>query len=225
MTCSTTSFDFTQACPAEISFAGDATCQPGGVLLTPGVGRAVGAMWLTTPYDANTATSFSLEVTLQSIPVSQSGDGFAIAMQADPRGVNALGAAGNQLGYGGTTEKIAPSLALEIDTTGDADEPTPHLRFDEDGIVVTGSTTEDVLIANVDIASGDPFTVWIDYDDQSFAAYVAPDGAAKPASPLATMTGSIKEITLGELRFGITAANGSRFGEQRVLRWNLDLVP
>lgn len=217
-------YDFTIACAEQaVATVGAARCGDpagSGITLTTDMDQLAGAAWLIQAYDASTIAGFSLELTLSSMMVEKAGDGFAIVLQADPRNVLAIGGPGRQLGYG-TATPIAPSVALEIDTNADVGGFEPHVRFDFDGNVVIDDPAGDVPLPAVPITSGQPFTVWLDYDGSSLMAYLA-QHAPKPASAMISAPIDLRRLGT-QMRMGVTAGNGMQIGIQRLLRLSVDV--
>lgn len=92
--------------------------------LVPEMANQSSAIWFETPVPLTAATRFSAYLRFQIASVSgrtanQVADGLAFVVHNDKRGTAALGPSGGALGYG----KIAPSVALEVDTWSNAGDP------------------------------------------------------------------------------------------------------
>ncbi|MBV9852209.1 MAG: GH92 family glycosyl hydrolase [Armatimonadetes bacterium] len=82
------------------------------------------------------------------------GDGAAFVVQNDPHGVRALGSDGNALGYGGGADQITRSGALRLSIFPDSGE----------GVGIGGASEPYGDTGGVDLRSGHPIQVTLDYD-------------------------------------------------------------
>jgi hypothetical protein len=147
-------------------------------------------------------------------------DGTTIVMQNDPRGPSALGASGGALAY----EAITPSIALEVDTLSNPNEPGgQHVGIDIDGAV--NGLTVMAAPAPFPVADGTPFTAWLDYDasTQVVRGYIA-RSTTKPAVPLVTATSDLTHLG-PQMWLGMTSSTGVYYQTQRVLAWKIDVSP
>jgi hypothetical protein len=211
-----------QTCPSSLSIVevGSSQCTGGVLRVTPQQANAIGAVWIATPYNLTAATSFSIRVVLEIDSTGSSGDGMAIVIQNDPRGTAALGLQGGGLGY----ESITPSVAVEVDTFRNSEPAAPHLGIDFDGTVDTALVSQTPF----SLTTGNPFTVWLDYDGAQNVVhgYAANgQGATKPTMP--TISAADDLTRLGSSAWlGITAACGSSAQAQhKVLAWRVDVTP
>jgi hypothetical protein len=226
-TCPVLNYAFDEGCSDEITTLGIATCAPPVLQLTTSSTEVAGAAWINRAFEIPELARFSIEVTLSSLPgdMGSHGDGFAIVLQSDGRGLNALGEPGRYLGYGGPARPITPSVALELDTIRDGlNCPAPHAGFDIDGQVPTTGPPCGVMIAAIDPTSGDPFTVWLDRDAGTLSAYVAADRMAKPATPLLTIVHDLSRLG-PSIFIGVTSATGADYGPQQLHEIRIDLDP
>lgn len=217
-------FDITTpSCPLTgFTFLGDASCMTGALELTADVADQVGAIWLTDPITIGPTTSFSVELTVQLTHDAglgtTPGDGMAIVVQRDPRGTDAIGGTGGQLGY----ELMAPSSAVELDTYRGPDD-----SFDDEvGIDADGETVNELAVADARfvMSDGTPFTVWVDYSGETHEIAVSiAQGTTRPATPLLTQTDDLSR--LGAAWFGLTAATAGSSEAHHVLRWKLAVTP
>lgn len=214
-------FDITTpTCPlVGFTFLGTATCMPGALELTSDIANQVGAIWLTDPITIGPATSFSVQLTLDfDTTGTNPGDGFAIVVQHDPRGLAAIGGTGGQLGY----ENMTPSSAVELDTfRGPNDLSDNEVGIDGDGNTVTELAVAD---APFRMSSGTPFTVWVDYSGASHVIAVSvAQSTTKPGAPLVMHADDLSR--LGAAWFGVTAATAGSTESHRVLAWKLEVMP
>jgi hypothetical protein len=115
--------------------------------LTPSIQSQVGAMWYedNVPVNNGFETHFTFQMSDHSKECTlrkdqyfsqrsyescsvRGGDGFAFVIQADPRGINATGLDGGQMGFGG----IKNSLAIAFDTWQNPGQDslfTDHIRY------------------------------------------------------------------------------------------------
>lgn len=96
----------------------------------------VGSLWCEFPLELNNVLDLNFAVNLGCS--KNAGEGFAFVMHTDSTGLDALGCAGELLGFGAGSEcvGIQPSLAVEIDTRfnrGHRDLYQPHLSLVKDG--------------------------------------------------------------------------------------------
>lgn len=93
---------------------------PGGLHLTDAAGFQATTAWSNYMLNFGTAFSIQYDMLFSQLGVPNDGaDGIAVIFQNDPRGLSAIGAPGQALGYAsgsGPNPGINPSLAVEIDT-------------------------------------------------------------------------------------------------------------
>jgi hypothetical protein len=94
--------------PSDLARNGSTSFGGGEITLTNDTTQA-GSAWETTRVGIrNFSTQFEFQFREGSVP---RGDGFMFVLQADPRGITALGPTGGGLGYGGDTPGTYPSVA------------------------------------------------------------------------------------------------------------------
>src|SRR5262245_2790390 len=208
-------------CPTSITEAGQAACSGGALVLTAQSANVRGAAWIGTRYPITTTTRFSIRIVVELRNTGLAGDGLAIVLQNDTRGANALGLGGGGLGY----ENITPSLALEVDTFGNPGEPqSQHIGIDRDGVVDTMLASP----APFSLTTGNPFTVWFDYDGtQDLARGFVAQGQVTTQPGTATILTSDDLTRVGSsVLVGLTVATGaSGQTAHRVLSWRVDVTP
>ena len=205
-------------CPSELAFVESASCNGNRLQVNPDAAAVRGAAWLAVPYPTN--INLSLKVRMQIATTALPGDGAAIVLHNDPRGTTAIGGTGGELGAGA----ITPSVALELDTFANANEPSTgeHIGLDLDGIVLPGAMA---ATAPFSLYDGTAFTVWLDYDKATHvvSAYIART-QTKPAAPLVTLATDLAH--LGSRMFiGFTGATGSDHESHHVLSLAIDVTP
>jgi len=219
-------YDFAAACPDGLDTAGDTTCTSNLLQLTPDTTNHTGVAYLG-PLDIDGATGFASELVVRLIPpavlpADGTGDGMAFIVHADPRGKDAVGRDG-ALGYGGAAgQRIAPSVAVELDTFQDPGDPNEnHVGISIDGdsqSVATGTPP-------FPLDSGLELHLWTDYDPtlHAFFAYVSTD-TTKPAVAIAAYSYDLTSVGT-HVWFGVTAGCGSAAEAHQVLSWRLELKP
>lgn len=216
------SFPGFTTCPSTLGLVSAATCTGGQLELTPDVGGVAGAAWFTSPFSITPTTRLSIQLTFQftRAVTPGAGDGTAVILSADPRGITALGSIGGGLGY----ETITPSAALELDTALNpsyGDLNTNHVGIDRDGSL-TSVVQQDA--APINLSGGTPLTAWLDYDGSTttLRAFLATT-TTKPATPILTTSDDLTR--LGSVWIGLTAATASNSERHDVLAWSFDYVP
>lgn len=213
----------TPNCPlVDFSFLGNASCTPTALELTADAMNQVGAIWLMNPIMIGPTTNFTVELTVRithdAAMGNTPGDGMAIVVQRDPRGLATIGGTGGQLGY----ELTAPSSAVELDTYRG-----PNDTFDNEvGIDADGNTNNELVVAATPfvMSDGTPFSVWIDYTGTTHVIAVSiAQGTTRPANPLVMQVDDLSR--LGTAWFGLTASTAGSSESHRVLRWKLAVTP
>ena len=205
-------------CPTELAFVEAAGCSAGRLQVNPDSVAVRGAAWLAVPYPTN--VNLSIKVRMQITTAALPGDGAAIVLHNDPRGTTAIGGTGGELGAGA----ITPSVALELDTFVNANEPstTEHIGLDLDGIVLPGAMA---AASPFPLSDGTAFTVWLDYNKTAkvVSAYIART-QTKPATPVVTLATDLAH--LGSRMFiGFTGATGADHESNHVLSLTIDVSP
>jgi hypothetical protein len=209
-------------CPATVGVVGAAAYTNGDLELTPDMPGVAGAAWFTSQFAITPMTRISIQLTFQFTfgVTPAAGDGAAIVLSADPRGITALGSRGGSLGY----EFITPSVALELDTGFNAtynDLNSNHVGIDRDGSL-TSVVQQDA--GAIILSGGTPLTVWLDYDGPTTTVrgYLATT-ATKPATPLVTANDDLRR--LGSAWIGLTAGTASDSERHDILAWRFDYTP
>lgn len=169
--------------------------------------------------DGATGFSTSFEFLVKTDPGSALGppDGFSFLLQNI--GPDALGAAGQGLGYVGLAPSVAvvfrgrdPSFIGAI--SGGVDPADLAVPFNPPGAT---SFAEGAFYETNQFA-------WIDYTPGSLTVYLATN-AVKPVSPV--MSASVNLFnTLGTQAYvGFSAGNGGAYGSQDILNWSFMSAP
>lgn len=166
------------------------------------------------------------------------GDGFAFVVQADPRGLNAIGSDGANLGYGdpgfgggGEGRGITKSLAVEFDTAQNTPEQLPggpdpsgnHLSVQTRGHLSNSGNHRFSLGATSDIpnlADGQAHTLRIRYVPSKLAVFVD-----DMDTPRLAVSVRLEEALGSDTRawIGVTAANGGGTENHDVARFSYAL--
>lgn len=166
------------------------------------------------------------------------GDGLAFVVQADPRGLNALGSDGANLGYGdprlgggGEGRGITKSLAVEFDTAQNTPEQLPggpdpsgnHVSVQTRGRLANSANHRFSLGATSDIpnlADGQFHTIRIRYMPNELSVFVDDMDTRR-------LTASVRlEDVIGsdsEAWIGVTAANGGGTENHDITRFSYAL--
>jgi hypothetical protein len=216
-----TSFSYADfSSTAGLTLNGNAA-QAGSVLrVVPSVASQAGTAYRTAaePLNATTGFSTAFEFNVSTDPLSALGvtDGFTFLLQNDAAGANALGAAGQGMGYAGLSPSVAvvfrgrdPNLIGVI--TGGVDPANLPIPFQPAGYY-TG--TEGQFYGQNEFA-------WIDYDasTQLLSVFLS-NGSTKPGTPIMTTAVNIFGTLGPQAYVGFSAGNGGAFGNQDILNWS-----
>jgi hypothetical protein len=216
-----TSINYTDfSSTAGLTLNGNAA-QAGNVLrLVPSVDTQLGTAYLTNAVSLNSTTAFStaFEFNVTTAPNSSLGvpDGFTFLLQNDAAGVNAVGAAGQGLGYVGLSPSVAvvfrgrdPNLIGVI--TGGVDPASLPIPFQPTGYY---SGTEGEFYGRNEFA-------WIDFNpiNDLLSVYLSTN-SIKPGSAIMSTTVDISSILGSQAYVGFSAGNGGAFGNQDILNWS-----
>lgn len=109
----------------------------------------------------NFTASFTYTKTPNSNGTTKPANGISFTLQDDPRGANALGGGGGDMGYGTDTshsaEPISPSFAAEFNIMN-----VSSIGVSTDGAPTLSTTNGNT--GNVNLASGDPIKVKLSYN-------------------------------------------------------------
>ena len=157
-----------------------------------------------------------------SSSVNGGGDGMAFVMHNDPAGPGALGNPGQGMGYQG----INNSVTLEFDTFKNTWDPDAnHVAITKGGDPDHGSSGNTGLPVvsdpgGINLKSGSPVFVWIDYNHTNTALSVfLATTSAKPGA--ATLSATVDlAATIGSPTFfiGFTGSTGAAWSQQEVVQ-------
>lgn len=192
---------------------GDASISGSTVELTQLAGSQAGSAYLPNAINLSTLTSFSAAFSfIAGLGNTSGADGLTFMIQNAAAGVNALGATGGGLGYGG----ISNSVAIEFDTFlngGDIDGN--HIGFNTNGSL----TSQMASSLPFSLESGNPIFAWVEYQNDVFDFFVS-DVNVRPG--VANLSVGFDLDTLGsEAFFGFSAGTGSRTSPHTILSFDL----
>jgi len=147
------------------------------------------------------------------------GNGAAFVLENDPRGTNAIGGDGSGLGYGtalfssnGPGTPITPSLALEFNIYTEFPGYTPGTQYATNGTTGGYSPT-----TPVNLASGDPILVSLNYDGSQYLIETLTDLTTSSTWSTTYTVGSLSATTGGTSAYvGFTAGTGSAVSTQTI---------
>ncbi len=164
-----------------------------------------GTAFYSTPFaiDGNTSFTTNFQFQITGGEGVNGGDGITFMIQNDS--VNALGNAGDNIGYGG----ISNSVAVEFDTINNGgifnDPNNNHI-----GLNLNGSPSSlQTAVVTPDLNDGSILNAWIDYNGSSDRLDVfLSDTTTKPGTALLTDTVDLSSTVGSQGYFGFSAATG-----------------
>ena len=218
--------------PTSLTLNGNAA-QSGNVLrLTSTGGNQSGSAFFGRALAVNSDTSFETQFQFQISGGSGGADGFTFTLQNDTQGLNSLGNAGGDLGYGSVQNTaisgITQSLAIEFDTYRNAwDSNNNHISILRDGGIDNPLTT---IAAPFDLNSGSVLNAWIDYDGSSDLLEVSlANTANKPATATLSLDIDLAAVVGTQAFLGFTAGTGGLSNNHDIRNWevasNSNLLP
>lgn len=230
---------------ANLSLNGIAKINPNGLLqLTNTSHQQIGHAFFPFPFHFNSSLSnnsrpsfsFSTSFVFAMVPESPARDGHGIAFTISPS-VEFKGAIATQyLGlFNSTTLDLSSNhlLAVEFDTVrnpefGDINDN--HVGVDINNLTSIESapamyfSENDGKNKSLDLASGKPVQVWIDYDEieKLLNVTLAPLGTVKPERPLLSTTVDISAVLLESMYVGFSASTGSVASYHYILGWSFN---
>ncbi len=185
-----------------LTFVGGAAIVNNNLRLTSGVGNQARATYAT---NQQTITAFTTTFTYTK---TGAADGATFVVQRDPRGLAAIGAAGNQLAYTG----ITPSLAFAMNIY----QPNGYGTT----FVTNGATPGGYTQTNVDFgADNSPITVTITYLGGTTITAVMTQGANTETKTF-SLPSSLATLLGGSTAFvGFTGSTGGANSTQDITNW------
>jgi YVTN family beta-propeller protein len=208
----------TFASAGGLTLNGNAAVTGGALRLAANVANQVGSAFLSNPLTVGPNTSMNTRFVFRIHGSTDGADGMTFMIQG--AGPNALGAAGNGLGYDG----IGQSLAIEIDNhAGAGDANANHIAILSNGSVATHLAT---FTPGWDLENGLSHTLWVEYDGPANQLRVyAAQGIVtqRPASPVMTLTIDLPALVGSQAWFGFSGGTGGVFNNHDVESWSISL--
>ncbi len=195
---------------------GSATLNGTDLLVTPNEGNKLGSAMFVPTFAATSDIHIQLKLQITTT-VGGGADGIAFVMHRDPRGAAALGDPARAIGYGGTN-KITPSVTVEMDTYTNSGDPNDnHL-----GVTLDGDPTTHIAsyIPTFRMKTvGTPFYVWVDYlaATTTLTVYVS-QTATKPLLPqMTTVVNLAQRFGNQPFYMGFTGSTGGELSQHEIL--------
>ena len=210
---------------SQLTLNGNAAQSNAGLRLTSADKKQHGSVFYEQALAIESNTSFATQFQFQIGGGTDGADGFTFMLQNDPSGLNALGAMGGSLGYGG----INRSLAIEFDSffNSQFDNNNNHISILQDGNVRNSLS---LATAPFDLNGGQVLNSWIEYDGESdlLEVYLS-DTLYKPATSVLSLNVDLSETVGDRAYLGFSAATGGRVNNHDILNWevytNSSLLP
>ena len=213
--------DFTST--AGLTLNGAAAQVGNRLRLTPDQPSMAGSVFLDLAFSTNQpfVVVFQFQISgSQTVPLRS--DGLAFVIQSDSRGANALGNAGESLGYADHVNsliQITPSVIVEFDTFQNPSDPNDnHVGVMKNGDEKNHSNFGPAGLPGQSLDDGQIKTVLITY--RPFNNRLIVDLLA-PQQRVFDGTVDIGSIVGSQAIFGFTAATGRGFANHDILRWTL----
>jgi glucose/arabinose dehydrogenase len=198
---------------------GNASITSNTLQLTPQAIDQVGSAYYTTAIPINRDTSFQSQFQFKTTGATTGADGLAFIVQNAAAGASALGAYGQNLGYGG----VLSSMAVEFDTfkNGTTDIDGNHISILTNGNTATPVSTKS---SGIDFNSGSIVNIWIDYngDSDQLVVYQATT-TVKPSTPFMAVTLDLPSLVGTQAYFGFGAGTGGSINAHQIVNWKLSL--
>ncbi len=185
--------------------------------LTNNLANRRGSAFYRTSVPIQADTSFQTAFQFRTTASANGGNGLAFVIHNDSRGPGVLGTGAAGLGYAG----IRNSLAVAFDTVRSAvDGSENRLSIYTQGNVNSPLASVNV---NIDLNSGRPNYVWVDYNgDSDILAVYLSTTSIKPTAAALTTSLALRSVIGTRAYFGFTAATGTQFQAHRVYSWQLN---
>ncbi|XP_044505333.1 L-type lectin-domain containing receptor kinase I.8-like [Mangifera indica] len=217
------------------------TIHPNGLLrLTNTSQRQAGHALYPFPFKFNTSSSESLSfstnfvfaIVPQSDDIGGQGIAFFLSPSMDFSQVVATSYLGlfNTTNIGQTENHIFAAEFDTVQTPDFYDIDGNHVGIDVNGLVSKESATatyysnEQGKNESLELKSGDPIQVWIDYDgvEKLLNVTISPIGITKPERPLLSTPLNLSDVLLDSMYVGFSASTGEITSDQYVLGWSFN---
>ncbi|XP_002520512.2 L-type lectin-domain containing receptor kinase SIT2 [Ricinus communis] len=230
---------------ANLSLSGIATIHPNGLLeLTNTSYQMIGRAFFPLPFRFNTsssnnfqsALSFSTNFVFAMVPELPTHGGHGIAFAISPSKLCVGSMATQYLGLlNSTTDGLSSNhlFAVELDSAKSPDLEdmnANHVGIDinslksNESAPVTYYLDKEGRNQTLELNSGDPMQVWIDYKEEEklLNVTVAPIGVSKPSRPLLSKSLNLSQVLLESMYVGFSAATGSVSSRHYILGWSFN---
>lgn len=155
---------------------------------------------------------------------NKAADGIAFCIQNDPRGASALGGGGGQLGVG-PTSPITPSIELEMNLYTGNNEKAGYL-VETNGLTGSGGGNGNYLApGNVQINSGDPIAVTVNYANLQMTLTFT-DAVAQTSFTTNLNVGNLAQLLGANAAYiGFTGADGGATSIQTISNFSFLSFP
>ncbi|KAL1197271.1 L-type lectin-domain containing receptor kinase I.3 [Cardamine amara subsp. amara] len=220
---------------ADLYSNGIARVLPGGLLqLTNATDFQMGHAFFKQPFDFDPSSSLSFytHFVCALVPPTLGADGGSgIVFVVSPSMDLSHADTGQFLGVfsNGTSSSSSHLLAIELDAVYSIalDElKSPHVGIDVNSPISVESALpsyfSNTLRKNesINLLSGKPIQVWVDYDGSLLNVSLAPMEVQKPNLPLMSRAMNLSEIFQEKMYVGFSASTGNLVSNQYVLGWS-----
>ncbi|XP_023638749.1 L-type lectin-domain containing receptor kinase I.3 isoform X1 [Capsella rubella] len=220
---------------ADLFIDGIAKILPGGLLLlTNSTELQMGHAFFKQPFDfgPSSSLSFYTHFVCALVPPKLGGvGGHGIAFVVSPSMDLSHAYATQYLGVfsNNGTSSTSPLLAIELDTvkTVEFNElEKPHVGIDVNSPISLESSLpsyfSSVLRKNIsiDLLSGEPIQVFVDYDGLFLNLTLAPIDIQKPNQPLISRAMNLSEVFQEKMYVGFSASTGNMLSNHYILGWS-----
>ncbi|XP_022756616.1 L-type lectin-domain containing receptor kinase I.8-like [Durio zibethinus] len=229
---------------ANLHLDGNAKIQSNGLLQLTNTSKiVVGHAFYPSPINFNTSSpssarslSFSTNFVIALVPEWNVSSGHGIAFVISPSMDFSHASGSEYLGLFSTTNNGNSSnhvFAVEFDTIESLDMEdidNNHVGIDVNSLISIRSTTaayysnEERENRSLELISGHPIHVWVDYNDgeKLLNVTLAPTTSPKPYQPLLTTSVNLSDILVDTMYVGFSAATGSIASNHYVLGWSFN---
>ncbi|XP_009419258.2 L-type lectin-domain containing receptor kinase IV.1-like [Musa acuminata AAA Group] len=228
---------------ANLSLNGYAEVTSDGLLkLTNFTPEATGHAFYPSPINFKNATngrpiSFSTTFVFAIVPVYPNMSGHGIAFALAPNRELPGSMPSQDLGLFNSSDHGQASnhvVAVELDTVKSVDFDdinANHVGIDVNSLKSLNASpvayfdSREGVIKSLQLISGEPMQVWVDYHgrETKLDVMVAPLNEPKPAVPLVSSTINLSSIVLDEMYVGFSSATGAATGCHYILGWSFGL--
>src|SRR5262249_55259118 len=169
--------------------------------------------------------AFTTTFTLKDVPQTGAADSVLFVIQNDPRGLTALGGGGGAGGYG-PGNQITNSIAIKFDLySGGTHTPTTGLYTNgtNPGEAPGAGGGRSIAMTPIDLGSGHPMQVRLDYDGTSLTETVTDTVTSQVFTHTYAGPPTIAQIIGSPTAFvGFTGGTGGESALQDIQNWSGD---